>query len=194
MGEIAAVMTKITITALTLFLPHLFRLKKEKTESFCAGFCIAQGTGELCTHCPWMYSVVFGETTGFIMFAVTIIGSLVLFALLTNERSVFLHVLVYIFFSSAGYAYSEGEKSIIELTAHGFREGCAGVGNSEKRKPLIMLLCAVAGSIVGGFAETLPAAFSAISCCGLIVKGMRGINGEKTCVAGIAAACLLAYI
>ncbi len=194
MGEFAAVTAETAMTALALYLPRLMRLEKEKTESFCAGFCIAEAISRLCGRCAWTYSVVFGEIMGFVMLSITTLGALLLFGLLSGRHSGLLLTSLYIFFSSADSEYIAYEKPIINASAEGVRLGCTGLRDAEGKKTVLLLLCAAAGNIAGIFSTRMPAAFSVIASCGLLSRGMKEISSDRCCVMGAAAACVLAYL
>lgn len=167
--------------------------KREKTESFCAGFCVAEAITGLCGRCSWMYSVVFGEYLGFVMLTVTVAGAMVLFGFLSEKGGTLLSA-IYIFFSSAELEYVSAEVPIINTAAKGIRLGCVGAGGKSWGGMAAMLVSAVSGSLLTFCGTKIPVAFSAISCCALLTKGIKNISCGKWCCVGSAAAVVLAYL
>lgn len=174
--------------------PYLIPKKKEQTDSFCAGFCVAEALAVLCGRCAWMYSVVFGELLGFIMLAVTILGAVCLFELLSGAHSNLLLMSLYVFFSSAENEYLPLDTPIINALAKGVRLGGAGMSDAGGKRTAVMLAFAVAGSFVSLCGTQMPSAFAAVSCCALLCRGMKGISADRYCCMGAAVACLLSYL
>ena len=175
-------------------IPYAMPKREEKIKNLCAGFCTARAAAQLCGRCAWTYSVVFGELPGMLMLAVTAAGSIALFEMLSGERSDLILASVYTFFSAAESEYTAHDGSIINEAAEGVRMGLAGISEAGGKRTLLLCAMAAAGTAAGCFGAEMPAAFSAISCCALLVKGIRNISADRWCIVGASAACILSYL
>lgn len=187
------IIIKTAVSALLWRLPHYLPIKEEKIKSFRAGFCMAEAIAVLCTECAWMYSVVFGEITGFLMLTLTVAGSLLLFCLLSGKTSSVLLTALYLFFSSEKSEYNPAPESIINTSAGILRIGIAGVNEAKGKRWIILCLSVLAGGMLSISDASLPTAFRAIACSALLYGASRNISCEMPCIAGCACACILAY-
>ncbi len=193
MEQTIMIMLKTAAISVVWLLGRFFNVNNDTIKGFFAGFCMAEALTVLCGRCSWIYSVVFGELPGFLMLAVTIAGSLLLFSFFSGEKSGVVLTGLYIFFSSIENEYNAVQTPIINTTAHALRLGAAGINEAKGKRISILIVLNVAGGLLSLSNQQMPAAFAAISCCALLYNAAKNISSEPCCLTGAAVACLLAY-